>query len=308
MKNILYKDTTSFLGRFTALCVLKSENKLSLCLNEAEKPPSPLQTIKINTSLGTCTPELEHLDRLAEPLLLPSHRWGRGQSEALSGSAGLQPGDPRIFWLCACQQGAISADLTSTENLTGEGEELPQLFSALLPPQIRSADENSPGSCCFISTNAGYGWDSCGHCVQDDFPNPILSVPSAPCRVISMQISLAVEHWQALEEQQSSHPIWPANPPSHSHGRLHTQVHHWGWGCCQLGRNCAEQEVRSWGKPALHGFLFGVKPSLWLATSSIHNPTLCFPPDDHICFPNVPLTDTRLSPELCTPMSAHIHL
>lgn len=79
-------------------------------------------------------------------------------------------------------------------------------------------------------------------------------------------------------------------------------------GCCQLGSNCAEQEVGSRGKPALHGFLFGVKPTLWPATSSIHNPTPCFPPDDHICFPNVPLTDTRPPPELCIPISAHIHL
>lgn len=115
------------------MCFEIRKQTISLCLNEGEKPPSPLQTIKTNASLGACTPELEHLDKLAEPLLLPSHRWGVGQSEALRGRAGLQSGDPWIFWLCACLQAAESADQTSTENLTGEGEELPQLFSALLP-------------------------------------------------------------------------------------------------------------------------------------------------------------------------------
>lgn len=93
-------------------------------MNKAEKPPSPLQAIKINTSTGTCTPELEHLDKLAESLLLPSHRWGMRQHEALSGSAGLQSGDPWIFWLCARQQAAVSADQTSTENFSGEEEAL----------------------------------------------------------------------------------------------------------------------------------------------------------------------------------------
>lgn len=89
-------------------------------MNEGEKPPSPLQAIKINTSLETYTPELEHLDKLAEPLLLPSHRGGMGQSEALSGSAGLPSRDLWIFWLCAHQQAAVSADQTSIGNLTGE--------------------------------------------------------------------------------------------------------------------------------------------------------------------------------------------
>lgn len=83
----------------------------------------------------------------------------------------------------------------------------PQPLTHPIPPQIRTAEENSPGSRRLLSTSAVYGRDNHGHCVRDNFPNPILSVPSAPCGVISMQILPAVECWQALEEQQSSHPI-----------------------------------------------------------------------------------------------------
>lgn len=75
---------------------------------------------------------------------------------------------------------------------------------------------------------------------------------------------------------------------------------------CQLGSNCSEQYTDSWGKPDLHGFLFCVKPTLWPATSSLHNPTPRFPPGDHICFPNV-LSDTRSPTELHNPTSAHVH-
>lgn len=60
-----------------------------------------------------------------------------------------------------------------------------------------TAEQNSPRSCCFLSTNAGYGWDNC---VWDNVPNPILS---APCRVISMQILLAAESWQVLSSSRA---------------------------------------------------------------------------------------------------------
>lgn len=96
-----------------------------------------------------------------------------------------------------------------------------QPFTHPIPPQIRSAEENSPGSCCLISTRAGHGWDSCRHCGWDNFPNPILS---APCRVISKQIFLAGSGGAA--ELSPSLARSSSNALSHFHGRLHTQVDH----------------------------------------------------------------------------------
>lgn len=48
-------------------------------------------------------------------------------------------------------------------------------------------------------------------------------------------------------------------------------------------------------------------PTLWPATGFLHNLTSRFLPGEHICFPNVLLTDTRPPTELHNPRSAHIH-
>lgn len=305
MKNIFYKDTTVVSQTGLHHYVFWNLKTNSLSLNKGEKPPSPLQAIKINTSPGMCRAEVEHLDELAEPLLFPSHRWGMGQSEALSGSAGLQSGNPCIFWLCAHPKAAVSADQTSTENLSGEEEALPQMFPALhpshpIPSHLRSALQRRTPQGAAASSAPELGMDGITADTVDGITSqtPFSQLPAGwfPCRSL----------WQALEEQQSSHPVWPGAPAMPSLISTAGCTPRWITeaepGCCQLS---AEQEVRkacpSWFPPRCQA-----KP---VASHQLHpqsNP--CSPPDDHICFPNILLTDTCPAPELCVPMSAHNHL
>lgn len=297
-------------------------------MNKREKPPPNLQAVKINASIATCTPELEHLDKLAESLLLPFHRWGMRQSETVSGRAGLLSGDSWSFWLCACQEATISADQREARK-AAEQISMVKKRSILSCSQSRTHPTHGPNPDSFaLQRRASQGaahfnsvrwkhiplWDM--HRITKNtmyritFQNPFHQFPQFPTdRNLHTDIYRQLRAGRLRRSRraviQFGQELQQCPFSLFTPGCAHRWIFEVELAYCHLGSNCSKQYMDSWGKPALHGFLFCVKPTLWPATSSLHNPTPRFPPGDHICFPNV-LSDTRPPTELHDPTSAHI--